>query len=252
MGQLFKLATISAWLLVLAPLAIQSNARSEVNYPPEDEAWNPTHYAALVQRVETGGLALPTLSGAAKPIFERMVNIDNIPMRMGLNPKLAITLRYQKLEPVLQPLHQLVSLYSKEARSGKPYAAELARLMIFESKANGTLLDICEPFLTAIPKDKSYQYVVANIEQIKVSARQIYGGLVQSVTETSLYSKSDMLKVIKAALADLPSYQPVFTDQDREDLMQKLAQQSSITTDQELKTALTELREAIKHRRIPT
>ncbi|WP_088346731.1 hypothetical protein [Rhodomicrobium sp. R_RK_3] len=224
-----------------------------MSYPPDDEAWNSTHYDALAQRIETGGLALPTLSGAGtKLVFERMVSIDNIPLRVGLNKEIAITLRFQKLEPVLQPLHRLVTLYSNETHKGKPYATELARLMVYETKAAGTLLDISEPYLANLQKDKRYQYHVDNMKQIKSDARQIYIGLVQSMAETKLYSKSDMLKIIGGALAELPSYHPIFAEQDRADLNQRLAQQIAKTTDQELKTALTELRDAIEHRRIPT
>src|SRR5262245_14833866 len=113
MGQLFKILASSAWLLLWAVPAAQS--ADAPGYPPDDEAWNSTHYASLAQRIETGALEPPTLSGT-KLVFERMVNVDNIPLRMGLNKELSITLRYQKLEPVLQPLHKLVVLYSNETQ----------------------------------------------------------------------------------------------------------------------------------------
>ena len=254
MGQLFKISTSSAWLLLWAVLAVQSApAQSEENYPPADEPWNSTHYDSLAQRIESKGLALPTLSGSAtKPIFERMVNVDNIPLRMGLNKELNITLRFQKLEPVLQPLHRLVVIYSNETHKGKPYASELARLMVYETKTAGALLDIGEPYLATLKNDKRYKAHVANLDQIKNDARKIYVGLVESMTETSLYPKPDMLKIIESAVSGLPSYHPIFTEQDRVGLVQKLTQQISKTTDPQLKTALTELRDAIEHRRIRT
>jgi hypothetical protein len=253
MAQAFKKLSALVGLLILAVLAVQSASAEKGGYPPADEAWNSTHYAALAQRIESEGLALPTLSGAAtKPIFERMVALDNIPLRVGLNKEMAITLRYQKLEPALPPLHKLVALYSTEAHNGKPYATELARLMVYESKATGTLLDISEPLLATLPKDKSYPYQVANIDQIKNNARKIYIGLVQGMTETRLYSKPDTLRMIEGAMSDLPSYHPILTDEDRQALTQKLGQQISATTDQQLKAALTELRDAIEHRRVRT
>jgi hypothetical protein len=58
--------------------------------------------------------------------------------------------------------------------------------------------------------------------------------------------------MIEGALDGLPSYQPIFTNQDRRDLVQRLSQQISTTSDQELKTALTRLRDAIEHRQIRT
>src|SRR5262245_64124210 len=82
-------------------------------YPPDDEAWDGTSYRALVERVETQGLPLPTLSNAAtKAVFERMVDIDNIPLRMGLNRDLTVTIRFQRLDSALPAIHKLVVLYS--------------------------------------------------------------------------------------------------------------------------------------------
>ena len=234
-------------------MAVQSAHAQSTHYPPADAAWDGTSYRALVQRVEDNGLPLPTLSDAAtKPVFERMVNVDNIPLRMGLNRDLSVTIRFQRLDSALNPIHKLVVLYSRETQKGKPYATELARLMVYESKVSAALLDLSEPYLSTLTKDKRYQVHVAYLDQVKSGARQFYSGLVQSMTETRLYSKSDILKMIGGALAALPYYHSILTDQDRQDLTQKLTQQISITTDQQLKTAFTELRDTLKHRRIPT
>ena len=252
MGQLFKIVTSSAWLLLCVVLAVQP-ANAQKRYPSVDDAWDGTDYRAVIQRVERDGLALPTLADSAtKPVFDRMVDADNIPLRMGLNKELSVGIRFQKLDSALDPIHKLVVLYSSEMQKGKPYATELARLMVYESKVSGAILSLSEPLLATFEKDARYQARVANIDKIKSDARQAYSGLVQGMTETSVYSKSDMLNMIKGALNALPSYHPIFKDQDRADLTQKLTQQISKTTDQQLKTALTELRDAIQHRRIPT
>ena len=253
MGHLFKILKVSAWLLLWGGLVVQSaNAQSE-SYPPADEAWDGTSYRALVERVETKRLPLPTLSNeAAKLVFERMVNVDNIPLRMGLNRELSTTIRFQRLDSALDPIHKLVVLYLNETKKGKPYATELARLMVYESKVSAALLDLSEPYLSTLTTDKRYQVHIAYLDQVKSTARQLYSDLVQGMTETRLYSKSDILRMIGAAHDGLPSFQPIFTDQDRQDLVQKLTQQLSKTTDQELKKALTELRDAIVHRRART
>jgi hypothetical protein len=229
-------------------LAAQS-ANAQKRYPSIDDRWDATDYIAMVQRVEDDGLALPTLS-ATKPVFERMVNLDNIPLHMGLNPKLSITIRFQRLDDVVQPLHKLVILYSNEMKKGKPYATELTRLMIYQSKISAALLDISDPYRATIPKDQKYQ--MASLNQRISDARQIYSELVHSTTETRLYSKSDVLEMIRGALNELRSYQPILTNQDRLDLTKTLTQQISKTTDQQLKTALTELHDAIEHHRIRT
>jgi hypothetical protein len=124
--------------------------------------------------------------------------------------------------------------------------------MIYEAKVSAALLDLSEPYLSTLPKDRRYQVHVTYLDQVKSGARQLYASLVQGMTETRLYSKSDILKMIRAALDGLASYQPIFTDQDRVDLVQRLTRQISITTEQDLKTALTQLRDAIEYRRSRT
>ena len=253
MGQLFNILKSLAWLLLWGALAGHAANAQSAQYPPADEAWDGASYRALIQRVEDKGLALPTLSNAAtKPVFERMVAIDNIPLHMGLNRELSITIRFQRLDSALDPIHKLAVLYSIETQKGKPYARELARLMVYECKVSAALLDVSEPYLATLATDKRYQVHVAYLEQVRTGARQFYSGLVYGVTDTDRYSKSDILKMIGGALAALPSYHPILTDQDRQGLTQKLTQQISVTTDQQLKKALTELRDTIEHHRIPT
>jgi hypothetical protein len=75
---------------------------------------------------------------------------------------------------------------------------------------------------------------------------------VLGTTETGLYSKPDILKMIGGAIAALPAYHSLLTEQDRHDLTEKLTQHIAKVTDQQLKTALTGLRDMLKHRRIPT
>lgn len=253
MGQLFKILKSPVWLLLWASLAVQSANAQTAQYPPDDEPWDGASYRALVERVTDQGLALPTLSNeATKLVFERMVNADNIPLRMGLNPKFAVTLRFQRLNSAMDPLQKLVVLYLNEAQKGKPYATELARLMVYQCKVSAAFIEVSEPYLSGLPKDNRYQVHVAYLDKLKSGARQSYSGLVQGTTETSRYSKADMLQMIGGAMAALPGFHPILTDQDRQALTKKLTQQISKTTDQQLKKALTELHDTIKHRRIPT
>jgi len=253
MRQLFKTLRPSLWLLLWGGLAVQSASAQSASYPPADEPWDGTSYRALVERVETKRLVLPTLSDeATKPVFERMINIDNIPLRMGLNRQLSTTIRFQRLDSALDPIHKLVVLYLNEAKKGKSYAPELARLMVYETKVSAALLDLSEPYLATLATDKRYQVHVAYHDQVKSAARQLYSDLLQGMAETRRYSKSDILRMIGGAHDGLPSFQPIFTDQDRQDLVQRLTQQISTTKDQELKKALTELRDAIVHRRART
>ena len=253
MRQLFKILKPSLWLLLWGGLVVQSASAQSTSYPPADEPWDGTSYRALVERVEAKRLQLPTLSNeATKLVFERMVNVDNIPLRMGLNWELSTTIRFQRLDSALDPIHKLVVLYLNETKKGKPYATELARLMVYETKVCAALLDLSEPYLSTLSTDKRYQVHVAYHDQVKSAARQFYSDLVQGMTETRRYSKSDILRMIGGAHDGLPSFQPIFTDQDRQDHVQRLTQQISTTTDQELKKALTELRDAIVHRRART
>src|SRR5262245_32747122 len=187
MRQLIKILKPSVWLLLWGGLVVQPANAQSGRYPPADEAWDGTAYRALVQRVETDGLPLPTLSNSAtKPVFERMVNVDNIPLRMGLNRDLSTTIRFQRLNSALPPIHKLVILYLHETQKGKPYAPELARLMVYEAKVSAALLDLSEPYLSTLAKDKRYEVHVAYLDQVKNDARQFYSSLVQGMTETRL------------------------------------------------------------------
>jgi hypothetical protein len=249
MGPRFKILTSLGWLLLWGAVAFAQGGR----YPPDDEAWDGTTYRALVERVETNGLPLPTLSNSAtKLVFERMVNTDNIPLRMGLNRDLSVTIRFQRLDSALPAIHKLVTLYSNETQKGKPYATELARLRVYESKVSAALLDLSEPYLSTLQQDKRYQVHVAYLDQVKSGARQLYSDLVQGMSETRLHSKSDILEMIEGALDGLASHQPLFTSEDRRNLLQRLTLQISTTADQQLKKALTQLRDAIEHRQIRT
>jgi hypothetical protein len=252
MRQRLRILKAPVCLLLCAVAAQAANAQG-AQYPPADDAWDGTSYRALVQRVEESNLALPTLADAAtKPVFERMVHGDNIPLRMGLNRSLSVTLRFQRLNSALPAIHKLVVLYAKETQSGKPYAAELARLMVYECRVSAAMLDLSEPYLATLKDDKRYQVHVAYIDQVRADARQLYTGLVQGMTETRLYARSDILRMIQCARDALPSYHPVIADQDRLDHVHKLTQQIAAATDPLLKSALTELRDMLKHRRIPT
>jgi hypothetical protein len=252
MGQLFKLLTSPLWLLLSLVLAVQS-AQAQNRYPSIEDAWDGTDYRAVIQRVKKDGLALPTLADAAtKPVFERMVNTDNIPLRMGLNKNLPVTIRFQKLDSALDPVHKLVVLYLNEMQKGKPYATELARLMVYESKISGALLNLTDPLIATLEKDARYDFHIAELDKMKGSARQFYSDLVQRMTETKLYSKADILRMAGAAIDELPAYQPIFTSQDRQELTKKLTQQVSTTSDGEVKKALTELRDAIENGRVRT
>lgn len=250
MTQLFRTLMSPVCLFLCLFLAAQA-ANAQKRYPAFEDAWDATDYRAVVQRIEDDGLALPTLAGEdTKPVFERMVAADNIPIIMGQNEELAITVRYQKLRPLLKPLHQIIDFYSNEAKNGKPYSTELARLKVYETKAAGTLLDLGDPFLATLKMDPRYKTHVALMDEMKNGARDLYTGLVTSMGDTSLYSKSDILVMIEGALSAIPSYHPVFTDENRQTLTKALSQQIDATSDQELKAGLTELHDAIKHGRI--
>jgi hypothetical protein len=250
MGQLLKILKPTIWLLLMGALAIPSASAQSGRYPPADDPWDGTSYRALVQRHETEGLPLPTLSDpATKPVFERMTNVDNIPLRVGLNQTLSATIRFQRLDGALHPIRTLVALYLNETQKGKPLRQELARMMIYESKVSAALLDVSDAYMATLQKDKRYQVHVDYLDQVKSGARQLYFSLVQGMTEQHLYSKSDSLDIIAVALVGLPSYQPILKEPDRQALLQTLTQQISTTTDQELKTALSRLRDGIAHRR---
>src|SRR5262245_31516884 len=168
MGHLFKQLKPSVWLLLWGGLVVQSASAQSSSYRPADEPWDGASYRALVERVETKRLQLPTLSNeATKLVFERMVNVDNIPLRMGLNRELSSTIRFQRLDGALDPIHKLVVLYLNETKKVKPYATVHARLKVYETKVSAALLNLSEPYLSTLSTDKRYQVHVAYHDQMK-------------------------------------------------------------------------------------
>lgn len=251
MGHPFKIAPLASLLLCF--FAALTPASAEKRYPAFEDPWDATDYRALVQRIENNGLELPTLSnGETKPVFERMVDPNNIPQRMGKNKNLDITIRFQRLDPLLKPLQQLIVFYSVEIEKGKPYAKELTKIKICTLNASAAWLDILDPFVESLPKNKSYNAVVEDLNKAKINARELYLDVLKSVAMTNIYSKAEALEMTKSALDALPPYLSILTDEDKVGFVRMLSQQISTTNDPHLKTALTELRDAIKHGRIKT
>jgi hypothetical protein len=124
--------------------------------------------------------------------------------------------------------------------------------MLYECKVSAALLELAQPYLATLAQDKRYQVHVAYLDQVKSGARQLYADLVQSITDTRLHPKAEILAMVEGALDALPSYHPILTAEDRRGHVQKLTQQIATTTDQKLKSALTQLRDAIEHRQIRT
>ncbi len=124
--------------------------------------------------------------------------------------------------------------------------------MLYEAKIAGMLIELGEPYLSAATKDKWYQAQVDDLNRMKGAALQLYSDLVQRMTEANVYAKPDLLAMSRGALEVLRSYDPIITTEHRQELVQRLTQQITTTADQELKTALSALRDAIKNRQIPT
>lgn len=264
MGPLFKLLTSSACLLAWVVLAVPSAGAQSGGLPPgvqmaigrypaHDDPWDGTDYRTVIQRYKKEGLALPSLSDSVtKPIFERMVASDNIPLRAGLNKQLSVTIRFQKLDSALDPIHKLVVMYADEMQKGKPFAGELARMMVYEVKVSSAILDIHETLIASLDKDARYQSRVDEYERMKNNARQLFTDLVHRMSETKVHSRGDVMTLIGAAMDGLRFYQPILTNQDRQELTQKLSQQIAAATDGEMKKNLTELRDAVQNGRVRT
>jgi hypothetical protein len=253
MGRLFKIVTSSVWLL-LAVVLLAQPANAQKRYPAIEDPWDGTDYRAVIERIEKDGLELPTISNAAtKPVFERMVAGDNIPLRSGLNKNLPVTIRFQKLDSALDPVHKLVAIYMSEAQKGKSYAPELARLMVYESKISAAMLELSDPMIATLDNTSRYHKAqLAEFDKMKNTARDLYSRLVKGATDPRAYSKPEILAMIGGAMDGLRSYHTVLTNDDRQQHIQKLTQQISATSDAELKKAMTELRDAIEHKRVRT
>lgn len=236
-----------AFLVVSALNAASAQDGGSADYPPADRAWSAADYKRLAVLVSSGQKPLPTLADpASKPVFERMVSVKNAALTDIRDKNKPVQQRLVALTQTGGEVRQLLTLYLKEAKKGKPHERELAKLLIYTMQVFGASIGVVDEFAGTIPKDDKYEVRMGGLRQMQGGLRQIYGGVIVSISETHLYSKASTLELIEAALDNLSTYEPILDYQDRQGALAILEGQLETVKDQDTRLALVQLRDSIR------
>jgi hypothetical protein len=231
-------------LILPAFLAAHAASAQAPGYPAVDRVWGAADYRDLNELIKSGKSPLPTLQDpSTRPVFERIVNLKNLDL--AADKSLPVGSRLQDVLGVLDGARVLLVAYITGAQAGKPYERELAKMQVYMLAVATTSLGVANEFLPTIPQDDKYQTRMAGFEQMKQGFRTMVGGVVQSVGETTFYSKESTIELAQGIITYLPSMQQVLTDQDRQDYARRIGGQLASTTDPDLKAALGRLQAAL-------
>ena len=241
----FPQALMALTLLILPALLAAPAALAQAPaYPAVNRVWAAADYHDLSELIKSGKLPLPTLQDpSTRPVFERVVNLKNLDL--AANKSLPVGTRLQEMLGVLDGSRVLLVAYVTGAQAGKPYERELAKMQAFMLAVATSSLAVANEFLPTIPKDDKYQTRLAGFEQMKQGFRTMVGGVIQSVGETTFYSKESTIELAQAVITYLPSMQQVLTEQDRQDFAKRVGDQIASTTDPDVKAALVRLQAAL-------
>jgi hypothetical protein len=245
-GSMRFLERLLALALVILPafVAVPAAFAQTPAVPALDRAWGAAEYRDLNELIKSGKAPLPTLTDpATRPVFERVVNLRNLDV--AANKSLPVGARLQEMLGVLDGTRTLLVAYVTQAQAGKPHERELAKMQVFMLAVATASLNVANEFLPTIPKDDRYQTRMAGFEQMRQGFRTMVGGVVQSVAETTFYSKESTIELVQGIIAYLPSMQQVLSDQDRQDYAKRIGDQLAATTDPDLKAALGRLQAAL-------
>jgi hypothetical protein len=239
----FPLTLLALALLILFLPAPRAHAQAPT-YPAADRVWGAADYRDLNELIKSGKSPLPTLADpSARPVFERIVNLRNLDL--AGDKTLPVGVRLQQITGVLDGTRTLLVAYVTQAQAGKPYERELAKMQVYMLAVANATLEVANDFLPTIAKDDRYEARMAGFKQMNQGFRTTMVGVVQSVDETTYYSKQSTLELVQGIMTYLPSMQQVLTDGDRQDFGRRIGRQLEATTDPDLKVALGHLQEAL-------
>jgi hypothetical protein len=237
------LATLFLAALVPQPAAAQKQA--DAPWPPADRPWASADYRNLVDSVNSGRLQLPLLaSPTGKPVFERIVSDQNVAHNLLRNKDVAATARLQEVMATFDSTKVLLTLYLHEAQKGKPHERELAKLMVQMISLAGNGIGLADEIMATMPRDSKFAVREEGLRNMRQGARNIFAGIIQSISETEFYSKPSTLEMARGVVTYLPSFQSTLTDADRQEHQRRIDQQIDATRDAEIKTALSQMRKA--------
>lgn len=231
-------------VLFAQPAAAQKPA--DAPWPPVDRSWSSGDYRSLIENVKSGRLPLPLLTDpASKPVFERIVSDDNVANILPWNKQLPATVRLREVMGSLDAVGLLLALYLDETKKGKPHERELAKLMVQMISLAGSSIVLADEGMATMPRDSGFATREYGLQTMRQGARQIFAGVIQSITETHFFSKASMLEMARGVVTNLPSLRSTLTDAERQEHQRRIGQLINDAKDTEIKAALVQMHEAL-------
>jgi hypothetical protein len=236
-------------LLGLLAAAGTAPARTEdlrVPYPDTDRPWTSVDYRDLAERIVAGRVPLPTLAEpAARRAFERMVSLDNL--AVVRNKSAPIASRVPEMLAMISATRTLMLGYLDEAKRGRPYERELARLQVYTLAQASLVVALVDEFLPTVKKDANYEARMAGLGNIRSALRSVTSGTVESTTDTRFFSKASTLEQVAGLERYLPVLHRILVDEDRRELLARVEDATDKATDDEIRAALVRLEGALRN-----
>jgi hypothetical protein len=230
--------------LLMQPAAAQKPAGAP--WPPADRPWGSADYSSLVESIKSGRLPLPLLADpTGKPVFERIVSVQNVAHNLLRNKDMAAIVRLQEIMATLGSTEVLLGLYLSEAQKGAPYERELSKLMVHMISLAGNAIGLADEGLMTMPRDSKFAAREQGLLTMRQGARTIFAGVIQGISETHFFSKASTLEMAQGVVTYLPTFHSTLTDADRQEHQRRIGQQIDGTKDTEIKAALVQLRTAM-------
>ena len=139
----------------------------------------------------------------------------------------------------------LLALYLDETKKGMPHERELAKLMVQMISLAGSSIVLADEGMATMPRDSGFATREYGLQTMRQGARQIFAGVIQSITETHFFSKASMLEMARGVVTNLPSLRSTLTDAERQEHQRRIGQLINDAKDTEIKAALVQMHEAL-------
>ena len=246
--RLMAARSVTLWIALIIPMLSMMSTQTygAASYPPADHPWGVAEYQRLLLLIGTRQQPFPTLADkASKAVFKRMISAQNVAQAKSRDESLPAGERMMALATATVAVKRVAVLYLKEINEGKPYERELAKLLVYLLDISGPTIKLADEFIASIPRDDQYEIRLGGLRQAHNGLRQMFSGVIISISETHLYSKPSTLELIQASLNNLPTYQPILTKADCQKAIRIVERQLKATNDKELQAGLTRLQDAL-------
>ncbi len=196
------------------------------HYPAETLPWAWQQYSAFYFTHYNTNLALPHRRTApSRMLFERLIARENIDMivaaPVGREAKLI------ELGKILSAMGSIRASYNLAVIAGEPLQEELTEVQVFNLYLLASYAELAGDDLSENPASSAM--------------RTAFLGVVQSISEENVYSAAQVARLSDALARRFTILSPLFPDEERRYLVQRLSLLQSRQTDPQSRDALARL-----------